>query len=467
MLARRFRILDEIGRGAFGTVYSAEVVAPYPGLRIRDQVAVKAVSMSRISGAEEREKLESEIAVMKSLDHKNIVKLYGIERTHSHYYLIMEQCNGGDLMSYIQSLKSYPDESLTRNYAMQIASGLSYLHCHDIVHRDLKPQNILISTTNSEITLKIADFGFARFLKPADFTSTICGSPMYMAPEIQFGQKYSTNVDIWSAGVILYELVSLRIPFPSVRTQYELASELRSRGPRPYTLPADAKASPEMRDLIQGMLTIDPLKRINFEEFIRHPFFRGQLGPLAEKTKRIQRFSFLTWFPDITGRFAERYLQEAKESAAVIASHFSACQALGSGVLFELQTMLVEFLVDFLNEERQVNDRYPSIEGQIIEMAKGFSDAAEGISHGVVEKGNAKKFLYQMGLEYAKQGCRAEMEGKSGTAKMNFQKALNMLYPITFSLNGNDNVEQVRDLYNDISTRDNLLTGSSEFDFGA
>lgn len=463
MLARRFKILDELGRGAFGTVYSAEVVAPYPGLQIHAHVAVKAISMTRITASEEREKLESEISVMKSLDHKNIVKLYGVERTHTHYYLIMEQCNNGDLMSYLQSLKSPPDGSLIRNYATQIASGLSYLHSHDIVHRDLKPHNILLAVQNGEITLKIADFGFARFLKPTDVTSTICGSPMYMAPEIQFGQKYGTNVDMWSTGVILYELICLQSPFPSVRNQYELAREFRSRGTRPYALPADANASPELRDLIQRLLTIDPMKRMDFEEFIQHPFFMGVLAPLPEEQRRIPRFSFLTAFPEVTGPFAERYLQEAKDSAEMISSHFSECP---DGVLFELRTMMIEFLVDFLQEERQVNDRFPPIEGQIIELANKFSREVKESGEGAEERG-AMQFLYQTGREYARRGCRAEMQGEGELARSQYEKALNMLYPINFSLNGNDAVKNVRELYNSVTKRELRLSETSDFGLGA
>lgn len=466
MLARKFKILGEIGRGAFGTVYSAEVVGPYPGLNIHDRVAIKAILGSRIAALEEREKLESEIAVMKSLNHRNIVKLYGVERTASHYYLIMESCNGGDLMKYLQSCKASPDESLIYNYATQIASGLSYLHSHDIVHRDLKPHNILIVNESGEITLKIADFGFARFLKPADLTDTVCGSPMYMAPEIQFGQKYSTNVDIWSTGVILYELICLRTPFQEARSQYELTHELRTRGSRPYALPVDVNASPELRDLVQGLLTIDPAKRMNFEEFIHHPFFKGKRCGTPQK--RIARFSFLT-DTNVFGHSAERYLHEAMESAKTIAEHFAECEELGNGVLFELKIMMAEFLLDFLNEERQVNDRCPRVEGEVIEQAKSFSDEAQSISHGNLETigANATQFLFEKGLEYAKSACTAETEGESELAKLKYQRALHMLYPIAHSLNGSNAVNEVRRLYKMISERENNISESVYFELGA
>ena len=464
MLARRFKIVEEIGRGAYGTVYSAEVVAAYPGLSVGDMVAVKAISMTRISMQEEREKLECEIAVMRSLHHKNIVKLYGVERTNSHYYLIMEHCSGGDLMKFLHGCTTRPDESLIRNYLGQIASGLYYLHLHDIVHRDLKPHNILLTKIGSETVLKIADFGFARFLKPADLAETLCGSPMYMAPEIQFGQKYSNNVDMWSVGVMLYELVCLKSPFPTVRSQYELSIELRARGTQPFTLPLSAQVSPELRDLVQKLLTIDPSSRMSIDELVVHPFFNGMLSDgepgKPGEPKRIPKFSFLASFPDVTGMRAERYLAEAKESATTISSHFTECQELGNGVLFDLLTMLMEFLVDFLSEERNVNDRYPQVEGQAIELAKSFADEANGIAEGDLERGdtNAMMFLYEKGMEYAKSACSAEIDGENSLALLKYQRALHMMQPIAFSLNGSDFVRDVRILYRKISARHGELS---------
>lgn len=468
MLARRFKIVAEIGRGAYGTVYSAEVVSSYPGLAVGDTVAVKAISMARISSPEEREKLESEIAVMKSLHHNNIVKLYGVERTNSHYYLIMENCNGGDLMKFLNNCSTRLDETVIRNYIGQIASGLWYLHLHDIVHRDLKPHNILLSNKDGETVLKIADFGFARFLKPADLAETLCGSPMYMAPEIQFRQRYSNNVDMWSVGVMLYELVCLKSPFPSVKSQYELAMELRSRGSQPYSLPLNAQVSPELRDLVQRLLTIDPVERLSIDDFVAHPFFKGALGDgmigHVGEQKRVAKFSFLASFPDVAGIRAERYLEEAKGSVELICECFDECRELGNGVFFDLLTLLMEFLVDILNEERHVNDRYPQIEGKVIEMAKKFEEEAHGIMESDLEKGktsNAMSFLYKKGVEHAKDACSAERDGDVNDAMGKYDRALKMLLPIAFSLDASDFVRDVRIMFRKISARCEKLASSS------
>ncbi|OHS99763.1 hypothetical protein TRFO_33724 [Tritrichomonas foetus] len=285
-------IRKEIGRGAYGTVYSAILLKPFPPLEKGAKVAIKSIPTSRITTPHEKEKLEMEINLMATLDHPNIVKLYGVEKTTSHYYLILECCDGGDLYNYIHMHEGGFPENIVRDFASQIASGLFYLHAHQIVHRDLKPHNILISRNSfnsptknvnlnenrinfqnsNKITLKIADFGFARFLRPCDLATTVCGSPVYMAPEIQFGSQYSSNVDMWSLGIILFELITKKTPFPHVKTQYELAMELRARGSKPYCLPISAQASSELRNLIQRLLTINPCKRMSFDEFINDPF---------------------------------------------------------------------------------------------------------------------------------------------------------------------------------------------------
>ena len=295
IVAGKFKIEKEIGRGAYATVYSAVLLQPYPPLKIGDYVAIKSISTSRISTAKEKEKLENEINLMKTLNHQNIVRLYGVERLRAYYFLIMEYCNYGDLIHFLHSFSDGNGtglpEDIIINFMYQIGSGLNYLHSHQIVHRDLKPHNILIlkkknSNTNQNdmnsfdqkeidnFTLKIADFGFARFLRPSDLAETICGSPVYMAPEIQFGTHYTSSVDMWSLGVIIYELIAGKTPFPNIKSQFELAQELKNRGSQPYFLPVSAQASDELREIIPRLLTIDSEKRMTLDEFLSHPIFK-------------------------------------------------------------------------------------------------------------------------------------------------------------------------------------------------
>ena len=137
IVAGKFKIEQEIGRGAYATVYSATLVQPYPPLDAGASVAIKSISTSRISSSTEKEKLENEISLMMSLDHPNIVKLYGVERLHSYYFLVMEFCNEGDLIHYIHNFGSSISEETVSDFAAQIGQGLKYLHKNQIIHSDL------------------------------------------------------------------------------------------------------------------------------------------------------------------------------------------------------------------------------------------------------------------------------------------------------------------------------------------
>ena len=399
-LTNFFSIKNEIGRGAYGTVYLAILTKPFPPLKSGAKVAIKSIPVNRITTPQEKEKLDNEIRLMSKLDHPNIVKFYGVQKSNSNIYLILEFCNGGDLFNFMNSNKdSQISEDTICEIASQITNGLLYLHSHQIVHRDLKPHNILVSRDEKnydKFTLKIADFGFARFLRPCDLATTVCGSPVYMAPEIQYGIQYSSNVDMWSLGIILYELITKKTPFPHVRTQYELAMELKSRGARPYCLPASVNASQELRNLIQKLLTIDPKKRMTFEEFTNDPFIHKNSKDNAEMLKNSinqnddlidlysysyeeedysesdpneisnqiddsnlrckPRFSFLVTFPDIKTNKSqtEDYLIEARESAETIATHFTEIQIISNKLLVDVEVTVIQFLFDFLREAKKV-----------------------------------------------------------------------------------------------------------------
>ncbi|KAH0791053.1 serine/threonine-protein kinase ATG1c-like isoform X2 [Histomonas meleagridis] len=455
-------ICKEIGRGAFGTVYQGRMIEDFNSLKVDDFVAIKTISASRMVFQQEKEKLDQEISLMLQLNHPNIVKLYGVEHTSTETLLIMEYCNKGDLIHYLRNYKVGLPEKIVRNFGRQIAIGLDYLHTNQIVHRDLKPHNILLSeTTDGKIILKIADFGFARFLKPMDLADTICGSPIYMAPEIQFGLKYNSNVDMWSIGIILYELITTKTPFPNIQNQYQLEVELKMRGSQPYSLPMDVDASPELRDLIQRLLTIDPAERITFDEFITHPFFSIEKDEITfnvppsetvNEKKRIRRFSFLTASPDSTGQQAESFLLEAKFSVETIEQYFN---DLEKSELFELLVLLIEFLLDFLEEERKVNDRFPKIEGDIIQIASRFSEKANKLKNEVESESKRSpfQFLYEKALDFARNGALMEEKGENVIAEEMYRKAMGALLPIAFSLGADKTVQSVRELYKAINER--------------
>lgn len=462
VIANKFKIESEIGRGSYATVFSAKTLHPYPPLVAGDLVAIKSISTSRLSSAQERTKLENEINLMKKLTHPNIVKLFGVEKSKPYYLLVMEYCEGGDLMRYLRSCGHGLPEATIREFSWQIGCGLRYLHAHDVVHRDLKPHNILLSGMGDRPVLKIADFGFARFLRPSDLAETVCGSPIYMAPEIQFGSRYSANVDLWSVGVIIYELVTMETPFPHVQTQYELAQELKDRDGKPYELPESVEASENLRDLVKRLLTIDSDERMNMDEFMKHPFFAGLEESVADPvTTRVvegvrpPRFSFVMAEGAVDEKKAEQFLVDARDSAQIIALHLSDCQKWGDFALFELLTMMCEFLLDFVYEYKKVvRNVNQELVDEVVVMADGHArEAGEYASTELVlgEK-TARDFLYEKAIEYTKDGAEAERNGDS-FSMFKYQRAMAMLRPLVYSVESDEFIDAVRDIFKQISQR--------------
>eukprot|EP00741_Cyanophora_paradoxa_P015040 tig00020830_g14511.t1 len=201
-----YNLKSTICEGAFGKVKLA-VHAPTGKM-----VAIKIIKMDMITDASAKERTLREIEVMRSLNHDNIIKLIDvIEDTRTNTsYVVMEYYPGGDLFNYIREHQRAPEERACRMFR-QLISAVEYIHSRGIVHRDLKPENILL---DADENLKLIDFGMSVQVKPKDMLKTVCGTPEFFAPEIIWGGEYSgPPADIWSAGVILFELVCGYNPF--------------------------------------------------------------------------------------------------------------------------------------------------------------------------------------------------------------------------------------------------------------
>jgi serine/threonine protein kinase len=204
---------------------------------------------------------------MKAMQHENIVLLYDVIVGTEYIYMILEYCDGGDFSEYLKGNRL--SEDVARLFLRQLAAGLKFLHSRNIIHRDLKPQNLLLSfSDNRKPVLKIADFGFARFIEPQSVANTLCGSPLYMAPEILLCQPYDAKADLWSVGAILYEMLTGSPPF-NVKTHIELVKILVTTKVR---FPKHLRVSSECRDLLQGLLKKNRDDRISWDDFFCHPF---------------------------------------------------------------------------------------------------------------------------------------------------------------------------------------------------
>nr|VZI45651.1 unnamed protein product [Spirometra erinaceieuropaei] len=226
--------------------------------------------------------LSKEISVLRDLNHEHIVRLYDHSISNTGVYLVIEFCNGGDLSEYLHLKKTLPEETI-RHFLIQIGSAMDAMNKRAIMHRDLKPGNILLSfygnfssvgdVPGHLITFKLADFGFARFLQDGIMAETMCGSPMYMAPEVLMCRKYDARADIWSMGVIVYQCFVGRAPFyanspEALKNIYEKTVDLKPKIPH--------ETSANLRDLLLNMLIRKPSARIDFPAFLAHPFLQAK-----------------------------------------------------------------------------------------------------------------------------------------------------------------------------------------------
>lgn len=268
----------QIGSGSFSVVWHGRH-------RVHGtEVAIKEIVTGRLNN-KLQDSLLSEIFILKGINHPNIIRLHELIKVPGKIYLVLEYCKGGDLSMYIQR-HGRVQEATAKHFMQQLAAGLQVLRHNDLIHRDLKPQNLLLTRNDDKSDLKIADFGFARSLQPRGLAETLCGSPLYMAPEIMQLQKYDAKADLWSVGVILFQLVTGRTPFTGNDQMQLLQNIVKSTE---LQFPSDNQnLSPECKDLCQKLLRRSPVERLTFEEFFNHPFlFRKQ----PEQDKSLRRGS--------------------------------------------------------------------------------------------------------------------------------------------------------------------------------
>ncbi|CAN6241484.1 unnamed protein product [Urochloa humidicola] len=237
-------------------------------------VAVKQVRLADLP-ARLRDSLDCEVRFLAAVNHPNIIRLIDVIQTQSCLYLVLELCEGGDLAAFIRR-NGRVEERVARNFMRQIGAGLQVLRRHHVVHRDLKPQNILLSSPSSDAILKISDFGLARVLRPGEYADTACGSCLYMAPEVMLFQKYDDKVDMWSIGAILFELLNGYPPFHGrSNVQLPLLQCINRSTSLPFSKPLASSLRPDCVDMCTRLLCSNPVKRLSFQEFFDHSFFRA------------------------------------------------------------------------------------------------------------------------------------------------------------------------------------------------
>lgn len=233
-------------------------------------VAVKKMHLTK---AKSRKVLENEIEIMQNLNNPYIVNFIDViykEDEDQTIFIIIEYCGGGNLKEYVKNRRL--KEKYARLFFQQIALGLEYLHSKSIIHRDIKPHNILLTTNRK--TIKIADFGFAKIIGSDALTETMCGSPMYMAPEIIRGKSYTSKADLWSVGVMMYEALTGFHPFQGANSLYDLIDKIERYSKRnQLKFPNGINLTYFARDLLKRLLRSEPDERMEWKEFFIHKFF--------------------------------------------------------------------------------------------------------------------------------------------------------------------------------------------------
>ncbi|SCU95205.1 LAMI_0F01486g1_1 [Lachancea mirantina] len=278
-----------LGSGSTGRVVMAQNVES------GQQAAVKVVSKaifngqnnatSTIVGCSDPDVLpygiEREIIIMKLLNHSNVLRLYDVWETNKTLYMVLEYVEKGELFNLLVERGPLPENEAVR-FFRQIIIGISYCHALGIVHRDLKPENLLL---DHKFNIKIADFGMAALESKDKLLETSCGSPHYAAPEIVSGLPYhGFESDVWSCGVILFALLTGRLPFDE--EDGNIRNLLLKVQSGHFEMPQDDEISEEAQDLISKILVVDPASRIKTREILRHPLL--QKYPSIKDSKSIR-----------------------------------------------------------------------------------------------------------------------------------------------------------------------------------
>ncbi|XP_029295321.1 calcium/calmodulin-dependent protein kinase type II subunit gamma isoform X5 [Cottoperca gobio] len=257
------QLYEELGKGAFS------VVRRCVKLCTGQEYAAKIINTKKLS-ARDHQKLEREARICRLLKHSNIVRLHDSISEEGFHYLLFDLVTGGELFEDIVA-REYYSEADASHCIHQILESVHHIHQHDIVHRDLKPENLLLASKCKNAAVKLADFGLAIEVQgDQQAWFGFAGTPGYLSPEVLRKEAYGKPVDIWACGVILYILLVGYPPFWD-EDQHKLYQQIKA-GAYDFPSPEWDTVTPEAKNLINQMLTINPAKRITAQEALKHPW---------------------------------------------------------------------------------------------------------------------------------------------------------------------------------------------------
>ncbi|XP_051504886.1 calcium/calmodulin-dependent protein kinase type II delta chain-like isoform X17 [Myxocyprinus asiaticus] len=307
-----YQLYEELGKGAFSVV--RRCVKKSTG----QEYAAKIINTKKLS-ARDHQKLEREARICRLLKHPNIVRLHDSISEEGFHYLVFDLVTGGELFEDIVA-REYYSEADASHCINQILESVSHIHQHDIVHRDLKPENLLLASKMKGAAVKLADFGLAIEVQgDQQAWFGFAGTPGYLSPEVLRKDPYGKPVDIWACGVILYILLVGYPPFWD-EDQHKLYQQIKA-GAYDFPSPEWDTVTPEAKNLINQMLTINPAKRITADQALKHPWI-CQRSTVASMMHRQETVECLRKFN------ARRKLKGAIITTMLVSRNFSACKSL-------------------------------------------------------------------------------------------------------------------------------------------
>uniref|UniRef100_A0A803TK23 calcium/calmodulin-dependent protein kinase n=1 Tax=Anolis carolinensis TaxID=28377 RepID=A0A803TK23_ANOCA len=307
-----YQLYEEIGKGAFS------VVRRCVKLCTGHEYAAKIINTKKLS-ARDHQKLEREARICRLLKHSNIVRLHDSISEEGFHYLVFDLVTGGELFEDIVA-REYYSEADASHCIHQILESVTYIHHYAIVHRDLKPENLLLASKCKGAAVKLADFGLAIEVQgDQQAWFGFAGTPGYLSPEVLRKEAYGKPVDIWACGVILYILLVGYPPFWD-EDQHKLYQQIKA-GAYDFPSPEWDTVTPEAKNLINQMLTINPAKRITAHEALKHPWV-CQRSTVASMMHRQETVECLKKFN------ARRKLKGAILTTMLATRNFSAAKSL-------------------------------------------------------------------------------------------------------------------------------------------
>ncbi|XP_072289309.1 calcium/calmodulin-dependent protein kinase (CaM kinase) II beta 1 isoform X40 [Eucyclogobius newberryi] len=367
-----YQLYEELGKGAFS------VVRRCVKLCTGQEHAAKIINTKKLS-ARDHQKLEREARICRLLKHSNIVRLHDSISEEGFHYLLFDLVTGGELFEDIVA-REYYSEADASHCIQQILEAV--LHCHQmgVVHRDLKPENLLLASKCKNAAVKLADFGLAIEVQgDQQAWFGFAGTPGYLSPEVLRKEAYGKPVDIWACGVILYILLVGYPPFWD-EDQHKLYQQIKA-GAYDFPSPEWDTVTPEAKNLINQMLTINPAKRITAQEALKHPWVcqRSTVASMMHRQETVECLKKFNARRKLKGAILTTMLvsrnfsvgsRQTTAPASVTAAAVAAAAAAGTA------TGLVEQAKTLLNKKADVKEPQTTVIHNPVDGTKESSDSS-------------------------------------------------------------------------------------------